>query len=247
MDNYKKNVAEVEITPKIVWSEFTSKVKTEFASIGKQFASELTSAIKTAFSDAIEEMKSMLEYSQLSNAATREYAFKYGFSSSEAYGFDKALSAVGLSSEEDLFYANTQELQQFRTAFEKYSNRYQELYDKGFFEQMQEYQFEMADFKNEVTLEIVQFFMDNKDTIKTVMKAIIDVSKFIVQALGWIVDLLNGPQRATVSEVVTNYRTSNTNVSVNNSFTNVAKNDETWLVNAGELTYEQIIQALGGK
>ena len=233
------------------------KLQDAMKDIGLQFKdvfNSIVSNFKISMKDVIDEMKSMLEYSQLSSSKTRELAFGYGFSSSQAYGWEKALKAVGLNSEEDLYYANEQEMAQFREAFTKYSNQYSQLYDSGFFKTMQDYQFEMADFKNEMQLEVVKFFMDNKELIKTGMKGIMEISKVILQIFGWLVGVFGrGTQSdlASTSDIVNQYtqtsNSKNTNVSVSNTFNNVAKEDETWLANAGSMTYEQVIQALGGK
>lgn len=225
-----------------------------FAKGIKKVYDGIISSFKTSLSDVIDELNNMLDFSKLSNANTRQLALQYGFSSSEAYGFDKAKSLLGFDSEEDLFYANTQELQQFREAFEKYSDYYTNLYDSGFFKQLQEYQYEMADFKQEMQMQVIEFFMDNKDTIKSGMQAIMDIAKLLMKMFGWMVDLFGnrlGLEGMSSTDIVNQYsnsssRTNNTNVSVSNTFNNVAKNDETWLANAGSMTYQQVIKALGG-
>lgn len=239
--------------------------------IGKTLATGFTSALKgdnflksmfkTSIDEfakivnaALDELDNMLEFSQLSSAKTREYAFGYGMSSSQAYGFEKAMNLVGLSSEEDLWYMNPQEQRQFYEAMTKYSERYSQLYDQGFFETLQEYQYEMEEFKLDMQLEVIEFFMNNKDTIMTVLKFLMSAGEFIVQALGWIVDFFNMNERsssqraADTMDIINSHSTTNkqTNVKIDNTFNNVASSDQTWLANAGAMTYEQVVQALGG-
>lgn len=198
-------------------------------------------------SDAIKELSTVLDYSQLSSSNTRSLAFGYGFSSSEAYAWDKALKAVGLFSEEDLFYANQQEMSQFRKAFTKYSEQYTKLYDSGFFEELQNYQFEMRDFKNEMTLELMKFFVDNKDTIMAAMRGLIKLSEFVVNALGAILSKLHiGSNIASTADIISNYSNSSSSIRINNTFNGVAKSDESWLKDVASLSYEQYIKALGG-
>lgn len=255
MDEYKKQL-------KIQWvfskdglqkffDDIDKKIMTSLKRSGAQIADTISNAITDAFKDAISEMKEMLEFSQLSNKRTRDLAFGYGFSSAEAYGWTQALEMVGLESEEDLFYANQQELAQFREAFEKYSNKYSELYDAGFFEQMQEYQYEMADFKQELTVEVVDFFMNNKELIKTGMKGMMIAAEVLLKIFGWLVSAFGTTNDAlTTSEVISQYsevKNTSTNVSVNNNFNGIDKSDEAWLSNMGSLTYAQVIEALGGK
>lgn len=241
--DFKKSLKEFGTTLQKDVSKFGKNILTEI----KQPLLAITNTIMDSFKNGIQEMKDMIDYSQLSSSYTRELALRYGFSSSQAYGWDKALSAVGLESEEDLFYANSQELKQFREAFEKYSNYYSELYDSGFFETLQDYQFEMNQFTNDIKLEVVRFFIENKDVIKSGMVALMDISKQIVALTAWLVGAFGQRQYATTSDVINNWGTSSTknnNININNTFNGVGKEDETWLANSGTLTYQQVIRSL---
>ena len=216
----------------------------------------LTSALESLGSllaSGFDELENILNFSQLSDANTRDLMMRYGFSNSEAYGYTKAMSALGFESEEDLMYANQQELELFRKSFEKYSGKYNELYDSGMFDSMQEFNTQMEEFKEDVKLEVVDFFMNNQDTIRAAMKGIISLAEFAITALGKIVQWLNPDARtsdsqkaANTASIISNYSNINsgTNVSIDNTFNNVAKSDQTWLAHAGQLTYEQIIKAL---
>lgn len=216
----------------------------------------LTSALESLGSllaSGFDELENILNFSQLSDANTRDLMMRYGFSNSEAYGYTKAMSALGFESEEDLMYANQQELGLFRKSFEKYSGKYNELYNSGMFDSMQEFNTQMEEFKEDVKLEVVDFFMNNQDTIRAAMKGIISLAEFAITALGKIVQWLNPDARtsdsqkaANTASIISNYSNINsgTNVSIDNTFNNVAKSDQTWLAHAGQLTYEQIIKAL---
>ena len=216
----------------------------------------LTSALESLGSllaSGFDELENILNFSQLSDANTRDLMMRYGFSNSEAYGYTKAMSALGFESEEDLMYANQQELELFRQSFEKYSRKYTELYDSGMFDSMQEFNTQMEEFKEDVKLEVVDFFMNNQDTIRAAMKGIISLAEFAITALGKIVQWLNPDTRtsdsqkaANTASIISNYSNINsgTNVSIDNTFNNVAKSDQTWLAHAGQLAYEQIIKAL---
>lgn len=233
-------------------SKATDLVKNTLTNAFNSFVSN----VKDAFSDAWEELDNILAYSKLSDSNTRELAFTYGFNSSEAYGYDKSMDILGLESFEDLMYMTAQEQEQFNELFKNYSSRYADLYDSGFFTDLQDYNVEMANFQEEMQLELVQFFMDNKDTIQTTMKAMIDLSSYAIKVLGWFVDNWGGgtaisdsAKSAATSDIVNQYSssnssTTNTNVNVDNTFNNVASSDQSWLANAGQLTYEQVIKAL---
>lgn len=255
MDEYKKQLKIKWVFSKDGLQKFfddtDKKIVKSLKSSGKKIADTITSAITKAFTDSIKEMKSMLEFSQLSSKKTRDLAFGYGFSSAEAYGWTQALKMTGLEDEEDLFYANQQELAQFREAFEKYSNKYSELYDAGFFETMQDFKFEMADFKQELTMEVIEFFMHNKELIKTGMKGMIMAAEILLKMFAWLVEAFGTTNDAlSTSDVISQYsdvKNSSTNVSVNNNFNGISKSDESWLSDMGNLTYAQVIEALGGK
>ena len=216
----------------------------------------LTSALESLGSllaSGFDELENILNFSQLSDANTRDLMMRYGFSNSEAYGYTKAMNALGFESEEDLMYANQQELELFRKSFEKYSGKYNELYNSGMFDSMQEFNTQMEEFKEDVKLEVVGFFMNNQDTIRAAMKGIITLAEFAITALGKIVQWLNPDARmsdsqkaANTASIISNYSNINsgTNVSIDNTFNNVAKSDQAWLAHAGQLTYEQIIKAL---
>lgn len=208
----------------------------------------LGQTIKSFIKDSIDELKNMLEFSQLSSSRTRDLAFGYGFNASQAYAWEKAMSLVGLESEEDLFYANQQELVQFREAFEKYSNKYDELYDSGFFETLQEYQYEMADFKEEMQMEIIGFFMDNKEIIKGGMKALMQMADGVLKFVSWF---FGSSETAKQTDVISQYNITNggnrnANLNVNNTFNNVDSSTSSMLANDLSAEYRAIIEALGG-
>lgn len=213
--------------------------------------------IKSAFSDAWQELNNMLEYTRLTNATIREQAFTYGFTVPENYAFSKASQLLGISSEEDLMYMSDTQRAKFYEKFNEYSEKYSKLYDSGFFSDLENYNWEMQEFREDIQFELIQFFMDNKDLITSAMHGLIDLAEFTVSALGWIVRTLGGGEQRTISERMaaqrealgitnnqTNMTTNTTNVNVDNTFNGVSKQDQTWLANAGSMTYQQIIDAL---
>ena len=245
------------------FSKFMSGTGELFENASKLFSGDVDSlndilasaleSLGSLLASGFDELENILNFSQLSDANTRDLMMRYGFSNSEAYGYTKAMGALGFESEEDLMYANQQELELFRKSFEKYSGKYNELYNSGMFDSMQEFNTQMEEFKEDVKLEVVDFFMNNQDTIRAAMKGIISLAEFAITALGKIVQWLNPDARtsdsqraANTASIISNYSNINsgTNVSIDNTFNNVAKSDQTWLAHAGQLTYEQIIKAL---
>lgn len=232
---------------KTAWTSVTNQLQT----LTTNFVNDTIDTMKSFFSDAIDEMKNMLEYSQLSSSRTRELAFGYGLSSSEAYGWDTAMKMLGFSSEEDLFYANAQELSQFRKAFEKYSSYYTELYNSGFFETMQQYQFEMQDFKLQMQQDLIRFFVDNKDSITSAMKGILTITEWVVKGFSWFMGDSSSKVASTADVVsqyiTTNQASSNANLNVTNNFNNVDSSTAGTISSEVNNEYRQIIMRLGGR
>lgn len=225
--------------------------------IGKGINSSLDNSwklLKSTLSDSWKEFGNIVNYSLLSNSRTRELAFGFGFSGSQAYGYEKARSLMGFDSLEDLMYANDSQRSQFRELFSKYTNKYSELYDSGFFEKYREYQIEMEDFKQEVQMNFIKMFVDNKDTIIKGMQTIVDVSNTLLSILNWLIGFFGTSKTSSSSkisatnDIINSYSSNtsnkNTNVTIDNTFNNVSKEDQSWLSQAGTMTYEQIIKAL---
>lgn len=206
--------------------------------------------LKNTFKEAWEELHTMLQFSQLSNRNTRDLAFRYGFNSSQAYGFSQAMSAVGLQDETALMFADPQQKQQFVEAFKKYTTQYAELYDSGFFRELQEYEYEMRMFKMDVTHELVGFFMSHKDTIMQAMQALIKIAEVTIGIMSWLEETFNvNPDKniASTSDVISQYTqtSKNTDIKFYNNFNNVTRQDEQWISNAGATAYKQLIEAVG--
>lgn len=214
-------------------------------------------ALKTVLSDAWDELKTILSYSRLTDPFVREQAFTYGFTMQENYAFSKTTELLGISSQEDLMYMNETQRNKFIQKFNEYADKYQSLYNSGFFNTLEEYSWEMAEFREDMEYEVINFFMENKDTIRQFMLSMMEFAKFAVQALGWLVEGLVGvvdrsqsSKNAATADILNTYsitntsNTANTNITIDNTFNNVAKEDRTWLANAGAMTYEQIIRAL---
>lgn len=203
-----------------------------------------------AFVDLIkkswEELDNMVQYSMLSNAETRRLAFNYGFSGSQAYGYQKAMDIMGFESEEDLMFANNSQREKFQELMNKYNEKYTGLYDSGFFEDYMEFQYEMEDMKQELMGEVVGFFIENKDTIKAVMNALLKLAESGINGFGRIIEYFNsGASVASNSDIIRNYSSSNsTTIKIDNTFNGVNSSDQSWLANAGQMTYEQIIKAI---
>ena len=234
-------------------------ISSDFKKIAKDFNTSFQAGASTIvaialnklaslFSDAWDELGNMLDYSRLSNQKTRDLAFTYGFDASQAYAYSKAMDVMGLQSEEDIFYMNDAERQQFYDNFSKYSQKYDDLYDSGFFDMVREYEIEMAEFKEDMKLEVVSFFMDNKDTIKAGMQAMMSAAEVLLKIFGWLMqyggdDIDSDSSRAAdTSQIISNYKGGNTlNAKVDNTYNISNQTQADWATDIGRAQFQQIL------
>ena len=240
---YNKLLGKDEQKEKV--KEITTEIKgllvDDLIKLGTKFVGDL----RQIFKDAWKELDNTLQYSLLSNEQTRNLAFGYGFSASQAYGFSKALSVTGINNEENLMYANAEQLKLFKEAFEKYSDKYEKIYDSGLFNKMYEYQVEMEEFKEDMKLEVVEFFVDNKDTIKDGMMALMDISKVVLDIFSFMFGTYNSRVSAA-SDVISSYSSVTNNVSVSNTFNGIDAGNQQNLARLGAMTTEQLMASIGG-
>lgn len=156
-------------------------------------------SIRGIFSDILKETadtaslyKGMATYSSGSlvvNRAARETMLKYGMTGGQAWAFGQASTMFGVSSDEDLLYMTGTQ----RAAFAQYMQKQQEWYDKleqsGVLQNIQSMQLDLKLFKQEMSMEFLQWIGENKDVIMTVAKGTLTVLKGLTQLLGKIFTL----------------------------------------------------------
>ena len=120
---------------------------------------------------------------------------------------------------------NDTQKSKFQEIMTKYSEKYEQLYDSGFFDKYLQFQIEMEEFKLDMQMEIIEFFMENKNTIKKFMELSMSAMEFIVNALGWLMDFFGGSEQtsdeeklANINDIIGSY-TSNNGV-INQTFSN---------------------------
>lgn len=231
-------------------SAFLTDWKAGLMEVANKFLERLGNLI----SDSLDELNTISNYSRLSNAHTRQLAFTYGFSGAQGYGYDKAMSLMGYGSLEDLMYANAKEQKMFRELFMNYTDKYNKLYDSGFFDTLVEYNVEMTEFEEELKMEVVQFIMENKDLIHDGMEAIMFIAKIVLQFTSKAMDFMqainpfksykSSYESATTGDVIKNYTTSNKSVKVDNTFNYTGNMGQDAFYNSGQLILQQMIAAL---
>lgn len=233
--------------------------------VGKYAANKLESALNKfvdsfgkLLSNALDEFDEMSQYnletSLRVNSDVREQALQYGLSSAQNYAFDKVKDVMGISSEEDLYMMTPEQQNRFAELIGKYTSQYQEIADKDLFSKYEEYQAAVQDFQDELQLEIIEFFAENKDTIISVMEFLMDALSAILDVVTWINETLRSDEEMTseensamVSDIINSYSVSNsktTNVKIDNSFSNISPSDQSQYINAGKRVNEQLIAAL---
>lgn len=226
-------------------------IKTAFLSTVSDGLTKIKDFTINSFKDGWKEIQNLVNYSTLSNKNFRDLAFTYGFSSAEAYGFDTAKKLLGFESEEDLMYAEPWQQQKFQEVMTKFADNYNTLYDKDFFEKYLDFQYEWAEFKQDMLIDFTKFFISNKDLIKNGMNGILKILEVVNDLANWITDkfglgsnLTNPNISDTVNNIVNSGYNKTVTINQNNNFTNVPGQSNTNFENPGESTYEQMIRAM---
>lgn len=206
---------------------FNANLKTNIVKGLGHLATSFLFSLTGLFKNALNELDNMVKSSFLTNDVYRTNAFSYGMTAAESYGFEQAKSMLGVN-EENIWYMNDYQREKFRDVMTKYAERYQKLYDSGFFEKYLDFQIEMQEFKLDLQMSIIEFFMNNKDTIMEFMDILMDGMEFIVDAVDWLVDHFGGNNRTSDEEKLDNIESilstyiTNNNVNVqttnNNTF-----------------------------
>lgn len=209
------------------------------------------SKLESIFSEAWQEMSEMLKYSKLTDSTIRDQALTYGFNAAQNYAFSKTKDLLGISNDEDLYYMDQAQRQKFYEKFNEYSSKYDRLYDQGFFKTLEEFNWERQEFEEDIKYSIIEFFMNNKDTIKSALQAMINMGEWFIKAFGWLVEGLNTggrseSQRAAATSQIINKYSANTskNVSIDNTFNNTSSSDRSFFSQSLNLMKEQIIKSI---
>ena len=252
-EKLKKKLDEAVDDKAVKFFKFLDKLGTgeKMSKVANKISDTLKNAIVTSFKDGWKEIENLVSYSTLSNQNFRDLAFTYGFTSAEAYGFDTAKKLLGFESEEDLLYAEPWQQQKFQEVMTKFADNYNTLYDKDFFEKYLDFQYEWAEFKQDMLIDFTKFFISNKDLIKNGMTGILKILEVVNDLANWITDkfglgsnLTNPNISDTVNNIVNSGYNKTVTINQNNNFTNVPGQSNTNFENPGESTYEQMIRAM---
>lgn len=219
-------------------------------SLGKTVISKVGETIvdfaKNLFSESLELATWDIRNSLIVNTEAREVALKYGLTGSQAYGFSKAKEALGITSEEDFFYLNENQMNYFKERMEHYSEQYDTQIE--FAKEAQKYQIEMNDLKEDIKMEVIKWFVDNRDIIKdfaaislNVMKGILSVVSSIANLLGLSPSYAENYKAGITKEIGQKL----TNVKIDNSYT-INGGDKAQIEQSVTSGYAPLIKALKG-
>lgn len=161
--------------------------------------SGITLSIKTNFNEILSRSGQLLNpytgaasYSPSSlvvNAAARRTQLTYGMTGAQAWGFNQASSMFGVSGVEDLLYMSSGQ----RAAFTQYMQRQEQMFARlersGVLESIQELQLDFKLFKQELSMEFLEWIANNKDLILAVMKLTLNVLKGLLTAASKVATL----------------------------------------------------------
>lgn len=224
-------------------------------SILSKIAEKALKELKEIVDDSVDELHNVIDYSRLSNKDVREQAFEFGFSPAENYAYSKAMDVMGLSGFEDLYFLTEKQWKRFNDNFEKFSERYSNLYDEGFFESVEDYNYRLAEWEEEMKYEFLEFFVDNKELIMGSLDVLTELLGYVTAATRWLLKTFGGTSQdlderkraRRVAEIINTQNgstTKNTTVTFSPVFNGVGSETKASLDTSLSLVKEQILLAL---
>lgn len=236
-------------------------IKDGLVDAGKKAWKAITDVAKDAFKQAVEMMRDMVRFSDSSRIFSEEAAnlkLTYGLEGEEAYALTNALKDVGLGSVEEYlekgWMLNEKQTKYLQEQITLYKDSFKQ--DEEIALEFQNFEVEWKQFKKELSIELIHFFMENKETIKSVMKMLMNFMQGVLKFVSWFMDVYStddtrtdSQRREATSDILQSYSITNggnstRTVSVSNTFNGVQSTDRTELINAGSMTYQQIIEVL---
>ena len=207
--------------------------------------------ISAKFLKEFQKVQDLVDYSRLSNQAVREQAFEFGFSPSENYAYSKAMDVMGLSGFEDLYFLTEKQWTRFNNNFEKFQERYTRLYDEGFFESVEDFNYQLAEWEEDLKYTFLQFVVDNKEDVMDLLDLVENILETTVKMTSWFLGESAGAKRrrraSEVAEIVgtgNSTTTKNTTVTFSPVFNGVGSETKASLDTSLSLVKEQILLAL---
>lgn len=171
----------------------TAFAKMAVTNIGLMVAAEAIKIGKKILDNAKQMIDTVASYSVSSsykvNSSAREQMLTYGLSESQNYAFTQTKQLMGITSDEDLFWMNSNQKQMFSELMQKESEMYDKMNSNGTLEGFQEMQIDLAVLKQEFYANVVKFIADNKDMILSVMEGTLTTLSAILQVTTMILNI----------------------------------------------------------
>lgn len=159
------------------------KVATEaFNTIGFDFAN-ITKNVANIVSQALSSNgigSYSIGNSLFTNSSARSNQMKYGLSSSSNYAMMQTMGILGMSSDEDLMYMNSNQREMFTALTNYYKARYNQLSKSGALQSIQKAQIDFQIFKQELSYKFLNWFANNKDRIMKLITSVMNVMEAIM-------------------------------------------------------------------
>lgn len=214
---------------------------------GQKLINDVVNIIKDPFKDFAKEVKDitkgMLDLksgiatwsseSLMFNRSMLDLRMKYGLSSGQAYGFSQASSLLNIK-EEDLPYLSSSQRNKFLEYLQKYESFFNKMDQSGVLTNIQELKLEFSELKQNLAMEFLTWIANNKDEIMYTLKAIFNVTKTIAQFIMSIISLIGHQNYDTDTYNNQVNKTSNVNLTINNSASGVQNTKDTFSQFANE-------------
>ena len=181
--------------------------------------SDFFSEILTNVKEYLNEMASYnVSGSIFGTSDARSTMLKYGTSEAQTFGLKKTMSTLKLNSEEDLWYMNPNQREKFAELIGRYTGKYEELANKGFFKDYEEFKLEFMMLKEDLTYDLIQVIVDNKDSIKKVLELSVKAMSALINFFGKVSSFGSGIP--TTESILNTYNQKSISNSNAYSFTN---------------------------
>ena len=170
--------------------------------------------------------------SLITNVQARTQQMKYGLTDAQNYALKQTMTMLGMQSDEDLMYMNREQLRLFRSFMNKYSSWYNDMKSSGVLQKVQEFQLDFQMFRQELAMDFMQWFAENKDSIlgalKTIAKVTMGIADALLKIFGGAASALSslfGSTSGNLSASMSDYSAGRGSSSVKNININVNQNN----------------------
>lgn len=259
-----KNAAKEWAADKLDMSKQGEKAFNKMKDTISKWATKSLEAIKSFVQDALKEMSNMASFSANTtkyNATSSEMLMNWGLSGADAYAVQSALQSTGIGSIDTLLTDPTIS-KELMDAFKKDVDLARKQYEEDIeiAEEYQKFQREFSVFKRELQKEVIDFFMNNKDTIKSFLEITMQSMKTIVKIVAAIGEFLTGEgsykttsdsERQQITSDILGISTNggstkSITMNMNNTYNGVNYQDKQSLIDSDNLRYRQGIAAWNG-